>query len=207
MGVGVGGEFPKEFEACGVPVKERGARTDESLEVMHRLFTEENVEFEGRFTKLSGVTLKPKTIQKPPPIWVSGRSQGAMRRTARFAKGWIPYMYTPEMLAESMESINKFDVARETPVVGGLYIFFAVHESSDTAMKMCADRLSQTYNQDFSKLVGKYALGGNPEQCVARLKEYMDAGARTIVFASACPPEYLEENQRLLAEAVLPAFR
>jgi len=207
LGVGVGGEYPKEFEACGVPVNERGARTDESLEVMRRLWTEDDVHFDGRFTKLSGVTLKPKPIQKPPPIWVSGRSQGAMRRTARFAKGWIPYMYTPEMLAESVESIGKFDVERETPVVPGIFIFLAVHEDADRAMKMASDKLSATYNQDFSKLVGKYALGGSPEQCIARLTEYVEAGARTVILSSACPPEYLQENQRLLAEAGIPAFR
>src|SRR5712691_10890030 len=60
VGVGVGGEYPKEFEAVGVPVKERGARTDEALQVLKRLFTEDNVSFDGRFTKLDGVTLQPK---------------------------------------------------------------------------------------------------------------------------------------------------
>ena len=63
------------------------------------------------------------------------------------------------------------------------------------------------YNQDFSKLVGKYALAGNPEDCAARLREYVDAGAETVVVASVCPQDYMQENQRLLAEEVLPAFR
>ena len=74
-------------------------------------------------------------------------------------------------------------------------------------MKMASDNLSATYNQDFSKLVGKYALAGSPEQCIARLTEYVEAGARTVILSSACPPEYLQENQRRLAETVIPAFR
>ena len=208
LGVGVGGEFAKEFEACGVPLSERGARTDEALELMQRLWIEDKVTFQGRFTTVDGVTLQPKPTQRPhPPIWVSGRSEAAMRRTARFGTGWLPYMYTPEMLAKSIDTIRGVDAEREAPVKPGLFIFFAVHEERERALKMAIDRLSLQYNQDFSKLVGKYALAGTPEDCIARLREYVDAGAETVVLASVCPSDYMRENQRLWAEAVLPAFR
>ncbi len=210
LGVGVGGEFAKEFEACGVPVNERGARTNEALEVMKRLWTEENVSFEGKFTKLSGVTLAPKPTQKPhPPVWISGRSDAAMRRAARFGNGWLPYMYTPEKLAQSIETIDAHasEVGREDSVKPGLFMFFAVHEDGERGSQMAAERLSAQYNQDFSALVGKYALAGSPDDCVARLREYIGAGARTVILSSACPADYMLENQRLLAEAVLPAFR
>lgn len=206
LGVGVGGEYPKEFEACGVPVNQRGPRTDESLDVMIRLWTEDNVTYDGRFNKLSGVTLIPKPIQKPPPIWVSGRSDGAMKRTARFAQGWIPYMYTPEMLQKSVDKITGYSEGRDSPVNPGIYLFFAVHEDPKRALKMCSEQLSTQYNQDFSKLVGKYALSGTPDQCIARLNEYVESGAKTVILSSACPADYMEENQRLLAKTVLPAF-
>jgi probable F420-dependent oxidoreductase len=210
LGVGVGGEYAKEFEACGVPVNERGARTNESLAVMRRLFTEDEVEFRGRFNTLNGVTLAPKPAQKPhPPIWISGRSDAAMQRCARYGNGWLPYMYTPEKLAESLQTIGAYsaDVDREEPVEPGLFIFFAVHEEREQGIKMAVDRLSVQYNQDFSKLVGRYAVAGNPDDCIARLREYIDAGARTIILNSACPSGYVEENERLLAQSVLPALR
>ena len=210
LGVGVGGEFAKEFEACGVPVHERGARTDEALEVMQRLWTENDVTFDGRFTKLSGMTLMPKPAQEPhPPVWISGRSDAAMRRAARFGSGWLPYMYTPEKLAQSIETIDGHasEVGREGSVKPGLFMFFAVHEDGERGLQMAAQRLSVQYNQDFSALVGKYALAGSPDDCIARLREYIDAGARTVILNSACPADYMVENQRLLAEAVLPAFR
>ena len=109
MGVGIGGEFPEEFEACGVPVKQRGSRSNEALEVITKLWTEQNVTFEGRYTKFSDVTLAPHPTQKPhPPIWVAGRKEPAMRRAATYADGWLPYMYTPEMLAESIGKIKQF---------------------------------------------------------------------------------------------------
>ena len=69
-----------------------------------------------------------------------------------------------------------------------------------------SDRLSKQYNQDFSQLIGKYAIAGNPDDCIARIQEYIDAGATTIFFNSACPQHHVIENERLLAAEVLSAF-
>ena len=111
LGVGLGGENPSEFEACGVPVHERGARTNEALEILRLLWSTDRAEFAGRFNTFSNVTIAPRR-DRPPPIWVSGRTEAAMRRTARSADGWLPYMYTPEMLAGSMAKIAEH---RERP--------------------------------------------------------------------------------------------
>jgi probable F420-dependent oxidoreductase len=211
FGIGVGGEFPPEFEAVGVPVNERGARTNEALEVIDKLLTEQDVHFKGRFTTLDGVTLAPQPIQKPRmPFWVAGRRDAAMRRAARYAEGWLPYMYTPQMLAESMEKIAGFTQEAERPagtVHGGLFIFTCVHKDRETALDLANQQLSRQYNQDFSKLVEKYTIAGSPDDCIARVQEYIDAGAHTIVFSQGCPPDYVEQNTRLIAEAVIPAFR
>ncbi|MBM30074.1 MAG: hypothetical protein CMD77_04060 [Gammaproteobacteria bacterium] len=210
LGVGVGGEFPKEFEASGVPVRERGARTNEALDIIQRLMTETDVSYRGRFTTMNEVTLYPRPIQHPhPPIWISGRTDAAMKRCAKFGDGWLPYMYTPERLAESLSKIQTFssETDRQSPVKPGLFIFFAVHHDRQTAIKMATDRLSLQYNQDFSQLVGKYALAGTPDDCIQRLREYADAGAQTVILNSACPASYVEENEALLAQEVIPAFR
>ncbi|MBS01711.1 MAG: LLM class F420-dependent oxidoreductase [Gammaproteobacteria bacterium] len=209
LGVGVGGEYEPEFIACGVKRSQRGARTDEALEVMSRLFTEDDVRFEGRFTELTGVTLAPKPVQRGgPPVWVSGRSEAAMRRCARYGDFWLPYMYTPERLSSSLETIGTFaaDAGREGAVEPAIFLFYAVHEDRETAIRMASDQLSAQYNQDFSGLVGKYALAGNPDDCIARLREYVDAGASTVILNAACPTDYMADNQALLAKTVLPAF-
>jgi probable F420-dependent oxidoreductase len=211
FGVGIGGEFPKEFEACGVPVHQRGARTNEALELIKKLWTEENVTFHGRFTTTNEVTLSPAPVQKPhPPIWVAGRQQSAMRRAARFANGWLPYMFTPEQLHDSIESIRGYaaeygrDLSDFTP---GLFIFTTVHRDGAKAREMCAAKLGRQYNQDFTKLVPRYALAGTPEECQKRLQEYIDAGARTIILPAAGPDEYADDNLALIAQEVIPAFR
>tara|TARA_A100001037_G_scaffold7804_1_gene7767 strand:- start:81 stop:1001 length:921 start_codon:yes stop_codon:yes gene_type:complete len=211
LGVGVGGEFPNEFEACGVPVNQRGSRTDDALEVITRTWTETDVTYEGRYTTLKNFSLKPLPIQKPrPPIWVSGRTDAAMKRAAKYGDGWLPYMYTPEHLANSIEKIKAFGEEVGTDLSDftfALYIFSAVHEDNDTAVKYAADRLSKQYAQDFSQLVHKYALAGDPDKCKARLQEYIDAGASAVFVSSACPDDYIDTNLEMLAKTVIPAFR
>ncbi|MGR8947659.1 MAG: LLM class flavin-dependent oxidoreductase [Gammaproteobacteria bacterium] len=211
LGVGVGGEFPNEFEACGIPVAERGARTDDALEVISRTWSDTNVTYHGKFTTLNNFSLKPLPVQKPrPPIWISGRKKVAMRRAAQYGDGWLPYMYTPEQLAESISNIEQYAHSFDrdpTEITSGLYIFSCIHEDGDLAIKMATERLSEQYSQDFSKIIHKYALAGDPEQCRQRLQEYVDAGARFVMLSSACSDEYLEENQRMLAQSLLPSFR
>ena len=211
MGIGVGGEYPREFRAIGVPVKERGARTDEALEILHRTWTETEVDFDGRFTQLDGFTLQPMPLQKPhPPIWVAGRQEVAMRRTAQYGDGWLPYMYTPKQLHESLQRIREY-AQREGrdpgEITAGIFAFTAVHEDTQVAINMAGERLSRQYAQDFSKLVGKYAIAGTPEQCRARLQEYIDAGATLAMLSSACPEDYIETNVALIAKEIIPGFR
>ena len=78
---------------------------------------------------------------------------------------------------------------------------------NDRAISFAVDRLSTQYSQDFSKLVHKYALAGDPAHCQARLREYIDAGASTIVVSSACPDDYIDTNLEMTARQVIPAFR
>ena len=110
------------------------------------------------------------------------------------------------MFADSMTQIA---TAREHdgPVRGGLFIWGCVHEDRATAQKWAIDGLSKTYAQDFSKLVGKYAFAGNPDDVVARLREFGDAGVGTLIASFACPRNEMDAVRRLFAEEVLPALR
>ena len=75
FGVGIGGEFPKEYEACGVPLNERGARLGEGIEVIRKLWTGETVSHEGRFYRFKDVRMTPAPRQPGgPPIWCGGLS-------------------------------------------------------------------------------------------------------------------------------------
>lgn len=211
FGIGVGGELPREFEAAGVPVNQRGSRTNEALEVITRLWTEKQVTFSGRFNNFREVTIDPPPVQKPhPPIWVAGRQEPAMRRAARYAQGWLPYMYTPEQLAASIEKINQFGREHGRDLSSfrhGLFIFTSVYKDRERAREVAARQVGRNYAQDFTQKAGRYLLFGTPDDCVKRLNQYVDAGARTVVIANACPREDLDSNLKLIAEEILPAFR
>ena len=113
-----------------------------------------------------------------------------MKRTARYANGWLPYMYTPEQLRDSIEKIRAFgeeagrDMSDFTP---GVFCFSAVHEDGAAATRMAADALARTYAQDFTKLVHKYTISGDPDRCKARLREYIEAGAKKVVSVATMP--------------------
>jgi probable F420-dependent oxidoreductase len=211
MGIGIGGEFPKEFEACGVPVKQRGSRTNEALEVIKKLWTEQNVSFHGRYSNFTGVTVAPRPVQKPhPPIWVAGRKEPAMRRAAMYGDGWLPYMYTPEMLHESVGKIKQFgaEAGRDLSKFRiGMFIFASISTDRDQAREQAARALGKNYAQDFSKIAGRYILSGTPEDCRRRIQEYVDAGAGVFVISWACRSEDIDQNLKLMAEEVAPAFR
>lgn len=211
LGVGVGGEYPREFDACGVPVSERGARCNEALTLMKRLWTETNVTFHGRFTTVEDVTIAPAPVQRPhPPVWVSGRRDAAVRRAARFGDGWMPYLYSPEQFRDSLAALARHgeeigrDVSGVLPV---LHVFACVHPDRDTAIAQAVAALGSTYAQDFRAKAGRYTLVGTPDDCRARLAEYVEAGARAVVFGSACDAAHAPENLRLLAQEIIPAFR
>ncbi len=208
LGVGAGGESPKEFEACGVDVKTRGRKTNEALLLMRRLWTEHSVDHDGEFATLHDVVIAPKPVQEPHiPIWVAGRKDAAMRRAAEHGDGWLPYMYSVEQLARSISTIAEHRAPDRAPVVPAVFLWGCVHQDRDTAVEYAIEKLGQAYQQDFERMIDRYLLVGTPEHCARRLEQYLDAGARMVVFSAACPPSYVDEHLRLLATEVVPAAR
>ena len=91
VGVGAGYLRP-EFDAVGAPFAERGARTDEAIDVLRALWTQPKPRFSGRFFRFEGVDAKPRPAQKPhPPIVVGGESDAAFARAVRRGDGWFGF--------------------------------------------------------------------------------------------------------------------
>jgi probable F420-dependent oxidoreductase len=98
VGVGVGWNHV-EYEALGADWKTRGARQAEQIEVLRQLWKGDPIDYRGRFHDLQGVNIVPPPVQRPIPIWVGGSSDGAVKRAARLADGWMPIM-APDAEAE-----------------------------------------------------------------------------------------------------------
>ncbi len=211
LGVGVGGEFPKEFEATGVPVNERGPRSNEAIRVMKRLWSEDHVSHEGRFFKFSDATMAPKPVQTGgPPIVVAGRSEAAITRAARLGDGYMPYLFTPERYRAAAESIAKQREAAGKSMDGFhwvLYQFTALADTHEEAHRRAVARLSRQYNQDFENLVDRYCVLGTAEQCAERLTQFVQAGARHIILVPIGPEAELMQHLQAYQRDVLPLVR
>ncbi|BBZ14887.1 LLM class flavin-dependent oxidoreductase [Mycobacterium branderi] len=211
FGVGIGGEYPPEFASVGVPVRERGARTDEGLALVTRLVGGEPVQFAGRWSRVDGLSLNPPALQRPwPPVWIGGRRDGAFRRAGRFADVWMPYMYTPQRLEDSLESVRAYaaQFGRDPSTIrSAIFCWGSIERDSAVARREAIAAVSATYKQDFEPLADRYLLTGTPQQVVERLGEFRDAGAQTVIFGGPRDADAWQRSAELFAAEVLPAIR
>jgi probable F420-dependent oxidoreductase len=172
LGVGVGGESGPDFDAVGVSPRERGARTDDAMRALRALFSERPASYEGRFFSFAGISIEPPPTQPGgPPLWVGGRSEAAIRRAATLGDGWIPIWVSAERFGEGLAQLP----GHVTPAVT-----LPAHVGDPLALY---EHLCARYSGDFSEhVVDRYCVAGTPEQCVARVREYLDAGAQHVVF-------------------------
>jgi len=211
FGVGVGGENPKEFEACGVPHRERGARVTEAIDVVRTLWRDTPASFKGRFTQFEDVSIDPKPVQKPgPPIWIGGRSDAALARAGRQGDGWVSYVVTPERYRQSLDKIRAAAVAAGRGLDGfatAHLTFITVGRDYEGARATWVTRLSKRYAQDFGPLADKYGVIGTPEQCAARIADFRAAGCSYFLLNPICEPPEEREQLEMIGAEVLPRLR
>lgn len=201
LGVGVGGERAQDFEAVGVPVRERGARTDEAMLALRELFSGRPASFDGRFFAFDAISIEPAPAQPGgPPLWVGGRSDAAIRRAARLGDGWIPIWVSPERYAEGIAQVRDAD-----PSVTAAVVLPALVGGTTEEARLY---LSRRYATEFSThAIERYCVVGSQAQCAERAAEYVAAGAQHVVFHPAVEPAGLHEQVELLAEVAHAAAR
>ena len=210
FGVGVGGEFPKEYEACGVPISERGARLSESHHAhCASCGAASRSRHDGRFFKFEGVPMQPPPRQPGgPPIWCGGRSDAALRRIGRMADGWISYVVTPDMYRAGPGKDRRgrergrahFDRGFGT----GHLLFTRIDDTYEKALDAATVSLSQRYAMDFRKAAQRYcALGHAAAGRRDASATSMQAGVRHLILDFVGPYEERDRQiERFAAEAM-----
>lgn len=164
FGIGVGW-FEEEFEILGQAFNNRGKRTDEALELMHKLWTEEPVTFEGQYYNVTNASFRPKPVQKPgPPIWVAGGSDASLRRAARFGSAFHPVRPSYDYIRETRGKLNTLLDEYQRP-----------HDSVDIAVKVPVvfdDNASDPNSPTI----------GTPQAIVDSLQRFQDLGASHFVL-------------------------
>ena len=209
LGVGIGGEFPREYEACGVPLGERGPRLSEAIPLLRRLWSGAPVSHQGRFyPAFNEVAMQPPARQPGgPPIWVGGRADAALARAGRLADGWISYVVTPETYRAALDKIAAAaqQAGREIERFGTGHLLFArLDDSYERALDAASESLSRRYAMDFRGAAERYAALGRPEQIAERIRAFHAAGARHIVLDLVGPYEEQPAQIEALARSVMP---
>lgn len=199
FGVGVGGEFPNEFAACGVPHNERGARLSEGMEVLRKLWSGEKVSHQGRFYSFPEVQMLPTPAQPGgPPMWCGGRSDPALARAGKLADGYVSYVITPEMYRDALEKIAVAAAGCNRELTGfqtGHLLFSRIDQTYEAALEKASSSLSVRYGMDFRRATERYAACGTPADVAERVRAFYDAGVRHLVLDFVGP--YEEKNAQV----------
>jgi probable F420-dependent oxidoreductase len=202
---GLGSPMPSEHEVFGVDPKERGARTDEATQLIVKLWTEDDVTFEGKYYTVHNVTMKPKPVQQPhPDVWFGGHSDAACRRVGRYGTGWLPSFIAGPEYKRKVELIkteaDKAGREIEEDHYGALvpYIPKGAEEMTDTILSVVAARRKDVDPRDL-------IVTGGTDELRARFEEfYAQGGSKFVALPVAPPGDWTDELQRIYDGVVKP---
>ncbi len=209
LGVGVGGEFPREYAACDVPPNERGARLAEGVAVLRKFFSGQPVSHHGKFYgPFVDVPMSPPPRQAGgPPIWFAGRKEAALRRIGRLGDGYLSYVVTPEMYSAALQAISEAAerAGRSSASFGTGHLLFArLDRTYEAALNRATETLSVRYAMDFRKAAERYCALGTPQMVAERIRAFHAAGVRHVVLDLLGPYEQKAEQIAWFARDALP---
>jgi alkanesulfonate monooxygenase SsuD/methylene tetrahydromethanopterin reductase-like flavin-dependent oxidoreductase (luciferase family) len=189
--VGVGlGQSTRFYPAYGLAPEARVARFRENLDIMKRLWIEDKVTLNGRFSQLESIPMEPKPVQKPhPPIWFGGHAEAALRRAVELGDAYIGAGSTP--MAVFLEDIKQLPA--DFPKAKRLYL----------ALGDNLPRLREWFGAFYHKpeMADQVAVWGSPQQIADQIARLKNAGVNYVLLN----PVFDEESQmEFLCKDVLP---
>ncbi len=201
---GVGSALSRDYSATGTPTKGRGERSAEGLEIMSRLWTEDEVTFSGKHFQLDRASIAPKPVQNPMPLWLGGSAPQAVERTARWGTGWQAGVENASDIAPVIEAIKARASALDRPMDPdhfGAGFGFRFGSAEEPIVERYTSLLSKRLGRDAS---GFTAVGGTDEM-VALAREFIAAGARKFILRPiASGTADMIEQTRRMSEELLP---
>lgn len=201
---GVGSALSKDFSATGTPTRARGKRTDEGLQIMARLWSEDNVSFDGEHYQLDNATIAPKPIQNPLPLWVGGSAKQAIERTARWGTGWQAGFETASEIAPVIAAIKQRagELGRKIDddhFGAGFGFRFGTED----------EPIIERYYAVLAKRLGKnpadYSAVGGIEEMMAKVHEFRAAGVHKFILRPiASGNDDMIAQTKLMVEKLLP---
>jgi probable F420-dependent oxidoreductase len=202
---GVGPDIAPEWAATNRSPKGRGAQSDEALEIMARLWTGERLTFEGKHYRYRDVQIAPLPVQKPLPLWIGGRSEAAIRRTAKLGTGWLGGVESPEQVAPVVDGIRTASAAAGRPIDADHYgaaFGFRFGTWDEPIVERTARIVSALAKTTDPR---RHAAVGGAAEILARIEEFKGVGISKFVLRPIAvgDEDMLAQTDRLVRE-VLP---
>lgn len=220
LGVCIGGGHEPELRAFGVKREERVGRMKEGVELLRKIWRDEEVVHRGKYYTLAGYNIVPKPVQKPPPIWIAvspDREQvgdqivdQAMRRVGLLADGYITMGVTAEefskrwrvieqMAAEIGKDLSNFECA--------IHGMVNINDDRQAAYRQSKDYFNHYYGPAYppESLIKVWLAHGPPKDCARLIQEWIDMGITTPVLRFTSKDQ-LGQVKRFIDE-VLPLLR
>jgi alkanesulfonate monooxygenase SsuD/methylene tetrahydromethanopterin reductase-like flavin-dependent oxidoreductase (luciferase family) len=226
------GYRPPEFELYDISLDDRGARYVEMLKIMRALWTQERVEYEGRFWKIKGC-IEPRPAQSIP-IWLGGWGELSLKRAAQLGDAWVPGPTANlEKLLNAQKQYRDFLAAAGKSagdVPSPLTREVVIAETREQAMELAEKFVMVNYRDEYGggwkhPLIGSQDqtaialeslsqdrfIIGNPDDCIARIKRFVDTfGVDHLIcrlYFAGMPHDHIMNELKLLSKEVFPAFR
>ena len=203
------GWYKREFDAVGVPFKERGNIMDENLDILKRFWTEDMVKGEWPHHKIPAGVMYPKPVQKPrPPILIGGYVDRVLKRAATAGDGWLTYFYRPESFARSWAKVRAFAVeAGKDPdtLMNGAQLPIMIGRSRAELEGPMTEWLTKEWDYaSWSDSTKDSAIMGSVDECVAQLREHLAVGVQKIIFV---PYKYEMRQIEIIANEIIPRLK
>lgn len=206
MAVGLGSD-PRDCIACGIDPAERAKRMEEGVQVMRKLWAGTNVTHEGKFYKFSDVTITPRPTKGALDVWIGGKSDLAIKRTARYGDGWFPSFVTPEEFKDGMAKMTEYGKQygrTVNPREAGVLIFAHLSDNRSRAQDV-AQKFFSGFPLPAESLPARCAIG-SAQDCIDKIQSYVDAGCSKFVLWPIVPPDELVPQIEQYGKAVIPHF-
>lgn len=226
------GYRPPEFELYDIGLDNRGARYVEMLKIMRALWTQDQVEYTGRFFKIKG-SIEPKPTRSIP-LWLGGWGELSLKRAAQLGDAWVPGPTANlEKLLSAQKQYRSFliDAGKSSAdVPNPLTREVVIAETREQALELAEKFVMVNYRDEYGggwkhPLIGSQDqtpialdslsndrfIVGNPDDCIAQIKRFVETfGVDHLIcrlYFAGMPHAHIMQELKLLAQEVFPAFR
>jgi alkanesulfonate monooxygenase SsuD/methylene tetrahydromethanopterin reductase-like flavin-dependent oxidoreductase (luciferase family) len=216
-GGGAGPLWEAEARALAVDPKRRRRRLVEHMDIIRQLWTEVSVTYESEAYSFHGLTVEPKPVQNPCPIWLATNAQrlssgsttpsdAGLRRVAELADGWMTHSTTPEQFADSWQMIKEIAVARgrqSDRFDNCLYHNINVGTDTAACLTEASSFLNAYYETEFSReRTQAWCTYGTPDECIDDLRRWRGSGLQRVTVRLASFDQFGQFDR--LVNDVLP---